>query len=89
MLKDASQTEEVSLYSLATCITGPQIIQSGSHSYNKALFYVVFKMLAESLCAILLLEESSPRQVFTEFILARKATLQEIFHPCQHGKILL
>ena len=46
-------------------------------------------MLAESLCSILLLEESSPRQVFTEFILARKAALQEIFHPCQHGKLLL
>lgn len=43
-------------------------------------------MLAESLCAILLLEESSPRQVLSEFILARKATLQEIFHPYQHGK---
>lgn len=45
------------------------------------------QMLAESLCSILLLEESSPRQVFTEFILARKAALQEIFHPCQHGEI--
>ena len=43
-------------------------------------------MLAEPLCAILLLEESSPRQVLSEFILARKATLQEIFHPYQHGK---
>ncbi|XP_068741346.1 conserved oligomeric Golgi complex subunit 1-like isoform X2 [Montipora capricornis] len=43
------------------------------------------EMLAESLCSILLLEESSPRQVFTEFLLARKAALQEIFHPCQHA----
>ncbi|CAH3019344.1 unnamed protein product [Porites evermanni] len=43
------------------------------------------EMLAESLCSILLLEESSPRQVFTEFILARKTALQEIFHPCQHA----
>ena len=45
------------------------------------------QMLAESLCSILFLEESSPRQVFTEFILARKAALQDIFHPCQHGEI--
>lgn len=44
-------------------------------------------MLAESLCSILLLEESSPRQVFTEFLLARKAALQEVFHPCQHGEL--
>ncbi|XP_073244201.1 conserved oligomeric Golgi complex subunit 1-like isoform X2 [Porites lutea] len=43
------------------------------------------EMLAESLCSILLLEESSPRQVFTEFFLARKTALQEIFHPCQHA----
>ncbi|XP_015773605.1 PREDICTED: conserved oligomeric Golgi complex subunit 1-like isoform X1 [Acropora digitifera] len=43
------------------------------------------EMLAESLCSILLLEESSPRQVFTEFLLARKAALQEVFHPCQHA----
>ena len=43
------------------------------------------QMLAEALCSILLLEESSPRQVFTEFLLARKAALQEIFHPSQHG----
>ena len=50
---------------------------------------IVLQMLAESLCAILLLEESSPRQVFSEFILSRKATLQEIFHPCQHGKVSL
>ena len=50
---------------------------------------IVLQMLAESLCAILLLEESSPRQVFSEFILSRKATLQEIFHPCQHGKVFL
>lgn len=47
----------------------------------------VLQMLAESLCAILLLEESSPRQVFTEFILARKNALKEIFHPSQHGEV--
>ncbi|EDO32416.1 predicted protein [Nematostella vectensis] len=40
---------------------------------------------ADALCSILLLEESSPRQVFSEFLLARKSALQEIFHPSQHA----
>ncbi|XP_031572017.1 conserved oligomeric Golgi complex subunit 1-like [Actinia tenebrosa] len=43
------------------------------------------EMTAEALCSILLLEESSPRQVFSEFLLARKSSLQEIFHPSQHS----
>lgn len=57
-----------------------------THSIIYNSYIAVPQMLAESLCAILLLEESSPRQVLSEFILARKATLQEIFHPYQHGK---
>lgn len=58
-------------------------------SLTHSLHAVSFQMLAESLCSILLLEETSPRQVFTEFILARKAALQEIFHPCQHGEVFV
>nr|XP_058952613.1 conserved oligomeric Golgi complex subunit 1-like [Pocillopora verrucosa] len=59
-------------------------ILQGSHGLLKDAAQTE-EMLAESLCAILLLEESSPRQVLSEFILARKATLQEIFHPYQHA----
>ncbi|XP_038072145.1 conserved oligomeric Golgi complex subunit 1-like [Patiria miniata] len=40
---------------------------------------------AEALCSIMLLEEGSPRQVFTEFLLARKAAVQQCFHASQHG----
>ncbi|XP_022105215.1 conserved oligomeric Golgi complex subunit 1-like [Acanthaster planci] len=40
---------------------------------------------AEALCSIMLLEESSPRQVFTEFLLARKAAVQHCFHSSQQG----
>eukprot|EP00794_Sanderia_malayensis_P009639 gene9639-10626_t len=42
------------------------------------------QMLAESLCSIMLLEDSSARQVFMEFLLARKAAIQDIFHANQH-----
>ncbi|XP_065836451.1 conserved oligomeric Golgi complex subunit 1-like [Oscarella lobularis] len=41
--------------------------------------------IAESLCAILLLEESTPRQVFTEFLVARKAAIQALFHTSQRA----
>ncbi|XP_071794705.1 conserved oligomeric Golgi complex subunit 1-like [Asterias amurensis] len=40
---------------------------------------------AEALCSIMLLEETSPRQVFSEFLLARKAAVQHCFHSSQHG----
>ncbi|XP_065060256.1 conserved oligomeric Golgi complex subunit 1-like [Rhopilema esculentum] len=42
------------------------------------------KALAESLCSIILLSDSSPRQVFVEFLLARKAAIQDLFHPSHH-----
>nr|XP_006811556.1 PREDICTED: conserved oligomeric Golgi complex subunit 1-like [Saccoglossus kowalevskii] len=41
--------------------------------------------IAEALCSILLLDDSSPRQVFTEFLLARKSAVQQFFHPYQPG----
>lgn len=47
--------------------------------------FFALQILAESLSSILLLEESSPRQVYAEFLLSRKSALQEIFHPSQHG----
>ena len=55
--------------------------------HTNAFGFSLTQMIAESLCSILLLEESSPRQVFTEFLLARKSALQEIFHPSQHGEL--
>lgn len=51
-------------------------------------YFCCQQAVTEALCSILLLEESSPRQVFSEFILARKSTLQEIFHPSQHCKLI-
>ncbi|XP_028398941.1 conserved oligomeric Golgi complex subunit 1-like [Dendronephthya gigantea] len=41
--------------------------------------------IAECLCAIMFLEDSSPRQVFNEFLLARQVSLQELFHPSQQA----
>ncbi|XP_072039024.1 conserved oligomeric Golgi complex subunit 1-like [Amphiura filiformis] len=41
--------------------------------------------VADALCSIMLLEDSSPRQVFTEFLLARKTSVQQCFHSSQHG----
>lgn len=41
--------------------------------------------VAECLCAIMFLEDSSPRQVFNEFLVARQASLQELFHPSQQA----
>ncbi|XP_070542511.1 conserved oligomeric Golgi complex subunit 1-like isoform X2 [Ptychodera flava] len=40
---------------------------------------------AKALCSILLLEDSTPRQVFTEFLLARKSAVQQLFQPYQPG----
>ncbi|KAL4228063.1 Golgi transport complex subunit 1 [Mactra antiquata] len=36
--------------------------------------------IAESLCSILLLENSNPRQVFNEFLLARTSAIQQLFN---------
>ncbi|XP_055956270.1 conserved oligomeric Golgi complex subunit 1 [Patella vulgata] len=43
--------------------------------------------LAEYLCSILLLEDSTPRQVFNEFLLARTKAVQFILHPNQQSNI--
>lgn len=42
------------------------------------------KALAECLCSTILLNDSSPRQVFMDFLLARKSAIQGLFHPSQH-----
>uniref|UniRef100_A0A8C6RZ80 Conserved oligomeric Golgi complex subunit 1 n=4 Tax=Euarchontoglires TaxID=314146 RepID=A0A8C6RZ80_NANGA len=41
--------------------------------------------VAEGLCSIMLLEESSPRQALTDFLLARKATIQKLLNQPHHG----
>uniref|UniRef100_A0A8B9YYC0 Conserved oligomeric Golgi complex subunit 1 n=1 Tax=Bos mutus grunniens TaxID=30521 RepID=A0A8B9YYC0_BOSMU len=42
--------------------------------------------VAEALCSIMLLEESSPRQALTDFLLARKAAIQKLLNQPHHGK---
>ncbi|XP_006872363.1 PREDICTED: conserved oligomeric Golgi complex subunit 1 [Chrysochloris asiatica] len=41
--------------------------------------------VAEALCSIMLLEESSPRQALTDFLLARKAAIQKLLQQPQQG----
>ncbi|KAL5005428.1 hypothetical protein ScPMuIL_018884 [Solemya velum] len=43
------------------------------------------KEIANSLASILLLEDSSPNKVFSEFLSARSTAVQQLFHPSQHG----
>ncbi|XP_012934565.1 conserved oligomeric Golgi complex subunit 1 isoform X1 [Aplysia californica] len=45
--------------------------------------------MANVLCSIILLEDSTPRQVFTEFLLARTKALQQILHSGQQGNVKL
>ncbi|XP_013380864.1 conserved oligomeric Golgi complex subunit 1 [Lingula anatina] len=40
---------------------------------------------AECLCSIMLLEDSTPRQVFNEFLLARTSAVEQLFHPSQQS----
>ncbi|XP_006886302.1 PREDICTED: conserved oligomeric Golgi complex subunit 1 [Elephantulus edwardii] len=40
--------------------------------------------VAEALCSIMLLEESSPRQALTDFLLARKAAIQKLLNQPPH-----
>ncbi|XP_060058658.1 conserved oligomeric Golgi complex subunit 1 isoform X2 [Erinaceus europaeus] len=41
--------------------------------------------VAEALCSIMLLEESSPRQALADFLLARKAAIQKLLHQPHQG----
>ncbi|EPY87445.1 conserved oligomeric Golgi complex subunit 1 [Camelus ferus] len=41
--------------------------------------------VAEALCSAMLLEESSPRQALTDFLLARKAAIQKLLNQPHHG----
>ncbi|XP_019595974.2 conserved oligomeric Golgi complex subunit 1 isoform X1 [Rhinolophus sinicus] len=41
--------------------------------------------VADALCSIMLLEESSPRQALTDFLLARKTAIQKLLNQPHHG----
>ncbi|XP_070339634.1 conserved oligomeric Golgi complex subunit 1 isoform X2 [Equus asinus] len=41
--------------------------------------------VAEALCSVMLLEESSPRQALADFLLARKAAIQKLLSQPHHG----
>ncbi|XP_062447836.1 conserved oligomeric Golgi complex subunit 1 isoform X1 [Rhea pennata] len=41
--------------------------------------------VAEALCSIMLLEDSSPRQALADFLLARKAAIQQLLNQPHHG----
>ncbi|XP_059937438.1 conserved oligomeric Golgi complex subunit 1 isoform X1 [Mesoplodon densirostris] len=41
--------------------------------------------VAEALCSVMLLEESSPRQALADFLLARKAAIQKLLNQQHHG----
>lgn len=43
------------------------------------------EQIARALCSIILLEDSTPRQVFNEFLLARTTAVQQLFHPSQQS----
>ncbi|KAL8616686.1 hypothetical protein ACOMHN_031668 [Nucella lapillus] len=43
--------------------------------------------MAEILCSILLLDDSNPRQVFNEFLLARTKSLQQMLHGGQQSNV--
>lgn len=42
--------------------------------------------VADALCSIMLLEESSPRQALTDFLLARKTAIQKLLNQPHHGR---
>uniref|UniRef100_A0A8C5IH79 Conserved oligomeric Golgi complex subunit 1 n=1 Tax=Junco hyemalis TaxID=40217 RepID=A0A8C5IH79_JUNHY len=42
--------------------------------------------VAEALCAIMLLEDSSPRQALADFLLARKMAIQQLLNQPHHGR---
>ncbi|XP_005350732.1 conserved oligomeric Golgi complex subunit 1 isoform X1 [Microtus ochrogaster] len=46
---------------------------------------VTEQAVAEALCSVMLLEESSPRQALTDFLMARKATIQKLLNQPHHG----
>ncbi|NXA36007.1 COG1 protein, partial [Eudromia elegans] len=46
---------------------------------------VADQAVAEALCSVMLLEDSSPRQALADFLLARKSALQQLLNQPHHG----
>ncbi|XP_078723425.1 conserved oligomeric Golgi complex subunit 1 isoform X3 [Lampetra fluviatilis] len=46
---------------------------------------VADQAVTDALCAVMLLEEASPRQAFADFLLARKSVVQGLLNEPQHG----
>lgn len=42
--------------------------------------------VAEALSSVMLLEDSSPRQALADFLLARKAAIQQLLNQPHHGR---
>ncbi|XP_057303058.1 conserved oligomeric Golgi complex subunit 1-like [Hydractinia symbiolongicarpus] len=61
----------------------PSILKGGRTSLKEAT--LPDKALSESLCCISLLDNLSPRQMFTEFLMARKSAIQDVFHSSFHS----
>ena len=59
------------------------------HQESKSLLKsqtVSDQAVAEALCAIMLLEDSSPRQALADFLLARKLAIQQLLNQPHHGQ---
>ena len=56
------------------------LVMSGLQEVRVYSVFFILQKIAESLCSILLLENSNPRQVFNEFLLARTSAVQQLFH---------
>lgn len=65
----------------AICHFKPSILQSCRNVLKNGLASDM--VIAKALCSIMLLEDSSPRQVFTEFLLARKNAVHQAFSSSQ------
>ncbi|NXA04170.1 COG1 protein, partial [Sapayoa aenigma] len=66
------------------CSLGRSTILQESKSLLKSRA-VSDQAVAEALCAIMLLEDSSPRQALADFLLARKLAIQQLLNQPHHG----
>uniref|UniRef100_A0A8B9QXK1 Conserved oligomeric Golgi complex subunit 1 n=1 Tax=Anas platyrhynchos TaxID=8839 RepID=A0A8B9QXK1_ANAPL len=59
--------------------------QVAAASHFRSTILQESKSLLRSLCAIMLLEDSSPRQALADFLLARKLAIQQLLNQPHHG----
>ncbi|NWU07479.1 COG1 protein, partial [Cephalopterus ornatus] len=72
------------LRQVAACSLGRSTILQESKALLRSRA-VSDQAVAEALCAIMLLEDSSPRQALADFLLARKMTIQQLLNQPHHG----